>query len=82
MAPVQAPKRSRDATDEPAGRTPVRQVIDESRHAQLVARAEALVTQQKGHSALANRALASYAQIADSTERNSLQNLLGFDDYA
>lgn len=79
---VQATARSRDATDEPERRPPARHTIDESRRARLVARAETLATRQGEHSAHANRALASYARVAADADRDSLQDLLGFDEYA
>ena len=79
---VNASQRSRDATDEPGRRPVAQRVIDESRHARLVARAEVTATPQRGHSTYASRALASYARVADDGERRSLSDLLGFDDYA
>jgi len=57
-------------------------VIDESRHARLVARAEVMATPQRGQSAHANRALATYARVAEDGERRSLRDMLGFDGYA
>ena len=82
MAAVNATRRSRDATDEPGRRPGTQRVIDESRHAELVARADVKVTPQRGHSAYASRALATYARVADDGERRSLSDMLGFDSYA
>lgn len=82
VAAVNAARRSRDATDEPGRRPGAQRVIDESRHAELVGRPEVKVTPQRDQSAYANRALATYARVADDGERRSLRDMLGFDDYA
>ena len=82
MASISAARQTRDATDQP-GRSPAAQpVVDASRHARPVARAEVTVTPQRGQSAHASRALATYARVADDGERRSLRDMLGFDDYA
>lgn len=82
IAGVQAPARARDAADEADPRAPTRRVIDEARRAHLVARVEAMATPHTGHSARVNRALASYGQVAVDNERDTLRDMLGFDDYA
>ena len=82
MAAVSAARHTRDAADEPGRRPAAQRVLDESRHARLVARAEVTAGPQRGHSAYANRALAAYARVADDGERRSLRDVLGFDDYA
>lgn len=82
IAPVQAPRRTRDAADQAAQQRGTQRVIDESRRAQLVARAETLATPHAGPSTRSSRALAAYSQVADHGERRSLRDLLGFDDYA
>ena len=45
--------------------------------------ANSLVTRHQGEASMrANRALASYEQVADSGESSGLRELLGFDAYA
>lgn len=82
VAQVHAIARTRDAVDEPEQRPAPQRIIDEARRAQLVARAEAVAVRQGANTPHANRALASYNQVANDDERGSLRDLLGFDDYA
>ena len=82
MAAVRAPNRARDAVDEPERRELPLQRIDQSERERLVAQAETVLDKLHGGSALASRALASYAEVAGSGERSGLSDLLGFDAYA
>jgi hypothetical protein len=82
VAAVRAPNPPRNPADEPERRQPLLQAIDPAAHERIVARAGALVTPHHEGSSLANRALASYAQIADSGDPSGLRELLGFDAYA
>jgi len=82
VAPVQATQRSRDATDQPARSGTAPRVVDEAERARLATRVEAMATRQTAHSAHANRALASYAKVANEDERGSLRDMLGFDGFA
>ena len=82
---MQATQPARDAADQAA--SPSRQkapprIVDETERARLATRAEAFATRQSANSAYANRALASYAKVADEDERGSLRDMLGFDSYA
>ncbi len=80
---VQAPNRARNAADEEERQRKQAPAADPAGREQMAARAGALV--QPHDPALttkANRAMASYAQVADDNERSGLQDLLGFDAYA
>ena len=82
VAAVRAPNRARDAVDQPQRREQPSRVVAQSERKRLVAQAEALLDRQIGASAHVNRALASYAQVAEVGERSGLHDLLGFDAYA
>jgi hypothetical protein len=80
---VRAPNRARDAGDEPQPRqphpvSPIAQIERE----RLAAAVETGRDQRPGESLRADRALASYAAVADDGERSGLRDLLGFDAYA
>jgi hypothetical protein len=79
---VEAPRPAGDAVEDPGRRTAGREVVDDALRARLAARAEVLATPQYGASAQARRAMLSYAQVAGQGERDSLRDMLGFDDYA
>lgn len=83
VAAVRAPNRTRDAADEPDRREHTVQRIGQSERERLAARMEPLQHDRRGDgSAHVSRALASYAQVAEGSERSGLHDLLGFDAYA
>ena len=82
MAAVRAPNRARDSVDEPERRKQALQRIDQPELERLASRMENRLEKHLGSSARASRALASYAEVADSGERSGLHDLLGFDAYA
>lgn len=82
VSAVRAPQPARDPADERERRQPLSHTLDRPERERLAVRAEGYATPQAGHSALASRALASYAQVAADSERGSLRELLGFDAYA
>ena len=78
VAAVRAPSRARDSVDEPERRKQILQRIDQPELGRLASRVE----KHLASSARASRALASYAEVAESAERNGLRDVLGFDAYA
>jgi len=83
VAAVRAPNRARDSADQ-AGRRELRpQHIDETERERLVAQTNILLDRPPhAASARASRALASYAEVAESGDPGGLRELLGFDAYA
>ena len=83
MPAVRAPNRARDAGDEPEPRQPqLLSPISQKEREHLAGVVQAGRDRQPGESLLADRALASYAAVAEDGERNGLRDLLGFDAYA
>ncbi len=81
VAGVSAPHQARDANDEPDPKRHPMQALDVN----LRTRLEAMNTGRDSHreeSLRSQRALASYAAVADDSERSGLRDLLGFDAYA
>ena len=76
---VRAPHPTRDAASQAERRVPLPQMTEEAWRERA---AEHPVVLQSGESARANRALASYARVADEGRRGDLHDLLGFDAYA
>ena len=56
--------------------------ISQKEREHLAAVVQARPDRQVGESSRADRALASYAAVADDGDRNGLRDLLGFDAYA
>ena len=83
-ARVDAVRPARDPADEDVRQPQARRPIDEALRAAVTARAEVVGAPVRvaGTSAVARRALASYEQVADQGDRESIRQLLGFDDYA
>jgi hypothetical protein len=80
---VRAPNRARDAGDEPEPRRPQSvSPIAQIERERLAAAVDTGRDQRAGESLRADRALASYAAVADDGERSGLRDLLGFDAYA
>ena len=83
MPAVRAPNRARDAGDEPEPRQPQSvSPISQKEREHLAGVVQARPDRQPGESLRADRALASYAAVADDEDRNGLRDLLGFDAYA
>jgi len=82
VAAVRAPNRTRDAADDQDRRGQPLRSIEQSERERLVAQAETLLDKHHGGSARVSRALASYADVADNSQRSGLHDLLGFDAYA
>jgi len=82
VAAVRAPNPARDPADEAGSRPAQPRRIDRVPHEQLAAHAPPVASRQLDNSNRADRALASYAQVAADGERSSLHDLLGFDAYA
>ncbi len=80
---VRPGSRARDATDEPDRQSTRLPAVDPVERERLAARAEQnLQRYDNSESVHAQRALASYAQVAGEDQRRDLQALLGFDAYA
>lgn len=84
VAAVRATTAVRDATDDHLSGQRRGTVVDEVERDQVAARAgvDELTRHDDAHSAHANRALASYGQVAGVADQAELRNLLGFDAYA
>ena len=83
MPAVRAPTRARDVADEPEPRQPQSvSPIAQIERERLAAVIHAGRDQNPAESLRADRALASYAAVADDGERSGLRDLLGFDAYA
>jgi hypothetical protein len=82
VSAVRAPNRARDSVDEPERQTKPLQRIEQPERERLASRMENRLEKHLGSSARTSRALASYAEVADSGERSGLHDLLGFDAYA
>ncbi len=83
MTPVRATRPAPDAAEDASRRqTPTAPLLDPEERERLAARHELVAKQQPNYSLRANRALASYAQVAEVGERSALHDLLGFDGYA
>ena len=83
MPAVRAPNRARDAGDEPEPRQPTAlSSIAQSERERLAAELNTGRDRQAADSLRTDRALASYAAVADDGERSGLRDLLGFDAYA
>ena len=84
MGAVQAVRPARDAADQSEQRQarPHTLLLDEARRGRVAARPSAQVSPQPAHSAHSSRAIASYARVADDTDRHRLRDVLGFDGYA
>jgi hypothetical protein len=81
--PVRPVNRTRDAVEGDERRQLPGQPPTPAVREALVAKAGAIAKPyDPTMSSRINRALASYSQVADQSERTNLQNLLGFDDYA
>jgi hypothetical protein len=79
---VEAMRPARDAAEDPARRAAGHGIAQDVLRARLTDRVETLAASQHAASAQARRAMVSYSQVADNGERDSLRDLLGFDDYA
>ena len=74
---------ARDATEDAERRRDRPPAIDRVERERLVEQAESELQRYRGaESARANRALATYAQVAEDDKRRGLHDLLGFDAYA
>lgn len=83
LAAVRAPSPTRDSVEDAEGKRQKPPVVTAADVEHYAARAEAVVhPHEPSLSAHANRALASYGQVAGDTEKSDLRNLLGFDAYA
>jgi hypothetical protein len=82
VRPAGRPRDALDADD----RRPVpqpRPAAGPAEREDLMARADALVQRlEPGRPTLVNRALNSYADVSDQSERSRLERMLGFDAYA
>lgn len=79
VSAVHATDSVRDSTERAGRGQPSTQPVGRPHHS---APNEPTASQLPAHSVQTNRALASYARVAEYGERSSLHDLLGFDAYA